>query len=95
MTTRPYIVADPDTEPRRAIVTFMAEAKAGTHIHRPEVELSTAQTVTIDVDRPLPLCADGDEIGLAGGDVDRVGATHRIGDHPGELVDVARPVVAR
>lgn len=50
--------------PRSAIVKFMAEAKVGTHVHRPEVELGTAQSVTIDVDLPLPLCADGDEVGL-------------------------------
>lgn len=49
--------------PRSAIVKFLAEAKKGTHVHRPEVELAVAQTITIDVDRPLPLCADGDEVG--------------------------------
>ncbi|HLI38468.1 MAG TPA: diacylglycerol kinase family protein [Streptosporangiaceae bacterium] len=48
--------------PRRAIVTFMAEVKAGTHTRRPDVDLRTARVVIIDADRPVPVCADGDEI---------------------------------
>lgn len=48
--------------PRRAVVSFMGEAKRGTHIRRPEVSLATARTVTVDADRPVPVCADGDEI---------------------------------
>ncbi|GIH69779.1 diacylglycerol/lipid kinase family protein [Sphaerimonospora thailandensis] len=48
--------------PKVAIGRFMTEAKKGTHIHRPEVDLSTATTVTIDADRPVPLYADGDEV---------------------------------
>ncbi|MFC4950599.1 diacylglycerol/lipid kinase family protein [Pseudonocardia sp. GCM10023141] len=50
--------------PKRDVVGYLAQSRKGTHVHRPEVELSTAQVVTIDVDRPLPLCADGDEVGL-------------------------------
>lgn len=49
--------------PRREIVKFMKEAKTGAHVARPEVQLSTAREVTVDADRPLPVCADGDEIG--------------------------------
>lgn len=49
--------------PRREIVKFMKEAKTGAHVARQEVQLSTAREVTVDADRPLPVCADGDEIG--------------------------------
>ncbi len=49
--------------PRRMIVTFMSEAKKGTHVHRPEVDLRTAREVVIDADGSVPVCADGDEIG--------------------------------
>ncbi|MEY9844781.1 diacylglycerol kinase family protein [Streptacidiphilus sp. MAP5-3] len=48
--------------PRSKVVSFMREAKRGTHIERPEVTLTTARTVTVDADRPIPVCADGDEI---------------------------------
>ncbi|WP_037607123.1 diacylglycerol/lipid kinase family protein [Streptacidiphilus rugosus] len=48
--------------PRSAVVSFMQEAKRGTHVDRPEVSLTTARTVTVDTDRPVPVCADGDEI---------------------------------
>ncbi|WP_344445316.1 diacylglycerol kinase family protein [Kitasatospora nipponensis] len=48
--------------PRSMIVKFMSEAKQGTHVHRPEVSLRTGLTVTVDADRPVPVCADGDEI---------------------------------
>ncbi|MEJ3656340.1 diacylglycerol kinase family protein [Actinomycetes bacterium KLBMP 9759] len=50
--------------PRSAVVRFIAEARTGAHVRRPEVELAVGRSVTIDVDRPLPLCADGDEVGL-------------------------------
>lgn len=49
--------------PKLAIGAFMAQARHGSHIHRPEVELSTGTTVTIDADLPVPLYADGDEVG--------------------------------
>ncbi len=49
--------------PRGAIVRFMDEAKKGTHVHRPDVDLGTAHEVVIDADVPVPVCADGDEIG--------------------------------
>lgn len=48
--------------PRRAVVRFMREAKGGTHVTRPEVSLCTAREVTIDADRPLPVCGDGDQL---------------------------------
>jgi YegS/Rv2252/BmrU family lipid kinase len=48
--------------PRSSVVSFMNEAKHGTHVHRPEVSLETARSVTIDADRAVPVCADGDEI---------------------------------
>jgi diacylglycerol kinase (ATP) len=49
--------------PRRAVVSFMRQAQHGKHVDRPEVEITTAREVTLSADRPLPLFADGDEIG--------------------------------
>jgi diacylglycerol kinase (ATP) len=49
-------------QPRRAVVSFMREAEQGTHVNRPEVSLSRAREVTINADRPLPVCGDGDEL---------------------------------
>lgn len=48
--------------PRSAIMAFMKAARSGTHIERPEVEVITATTVTVDADRPIPVYADGDEV---------------------------------
>ncbi|MGF1426718.1 diacylglycerol/lipid kinase family protein [Kitasatospora sp. LaBMicrA B282] len=48
--------------PRSKIVAFMNEVKRGTHLRRPEVSVRTAREVTVDADRPVPVCADGDEI---------------------------------
>jgi YegS/Rv2252/BmrU family lipid kinase len=48
--------------PRRQVVSFMGQAKKGTHIQRPEVTLSTGTSITVDADRPVPVCADGDEV---------------------------------
>lgn len=49
--------------PRREIVSFMRQARTGEHIHRSDVQLSSGNEITLDADRPLPVCADGDEIG--------------------------------
>jgi diacylglycerol kinase family enzyme len=49
--------------PRRAIAAFMREAKTGRHVERPEIEIVTAQQVTIAADRAVPVYADGDPIG--------------------------------
>lgn len=48
--------------PRRKIVRFMSQAKTGAHIHGSEVRLSTTKEIVIDADRPVPVCADGDEV---------------------------------
>ncbi|WP_042421537.1 diacylglycerol/lipid kinase family protein [Streptacidiphilus anmyonensis] len=48
--------------PRRQVVSFMGQAKKGTHVDRPEVTLATGTSVTVDADRPVPVCADGDEV---------------------------------
>ncbi|HZE41009.1 MAG TPA: diacylglycerol kinase family protein [Stackebrandtia sp.] len=48
--------------PRSAIVRFMSAARSGRHVDRPEVDIGTATTVTVDADRPIPVCADGDEV---------------------------------
>ncbi|WP_329569659.1 diacylglycerol/lipid kinase family protein [Kitasatospora sp. NBC_01266] len=50
--------------PRAKVVAFMREAKRGTHLRRPEVDVRTAREVTVDADRPIPVCADGDEIAV-------------------------------
>ncbi|MGH8881399.1 MAG: diacylglycerol/lipid kinase family protein, partial [Stackebrandtia sp.] len=60
--------------PRRAVATFMRHAKTGAHVHRREVELRTAREVVVDADRPVPVCADGDEVG-------RLPATIRLRSH--------------
>jgi diacylglycerol kinase (ATP) len=33
-------------------------------VQRPEVQLSRAVQVTLSADRPVPVCADGDQIGM-------------------------------
>ncbi|GAB2699843.1 diacylglycerol/lipid kinase family protein [Kitasatospora kifunensis] len=55
--------------PRAKIIAFMREAKRGTHLHRPEVSVRTARQVTVDADRPIPVCADGDEIAQLPADI--------------------------
>lgn len=49
--------------PRRALASFMRQAKTGRHLNRPELTLTKAREITISADRPLPLCGDGDELG--------------------------------
>lgn len=49
--------------PLTALARFMSQARTGSHVERPEVELTTGLEVTVDANRPVPLCADGDEIG--------------------------------
>lgn len=48
--------------PRSAVVSFMRAAQRGTHVDRPEVSVVRARTVTLDADRPLPVCGDGEEL---------------------------------
>lgn len=48
--------------PRRQVVSFMNEVEGGTHVDRPEVAVRRVRTVTIDADRPVPVCVDGDEV---------------------------------
>jgi diacylglycerol kinase family enzyme len=50
--------------PKYKIAAFMGETKTGEHANRPEVHVSQATTVTISADRPVPVCADGDDIGM-------------------------------
>jgi diacylglycerol kinase (ATP) len=68
--------------PRRAVVSFLRQAGHGEHVHRPEVEIHTAREVTVSADRPLPVGADGDELG-------RLPVTVRI--RPGALQLLAPP----
>jgi diacylglycerol kinase family enzyme len=50
--------------PKYKIAAFMGETKTGEHAKRPEVRLSSGTTVTISADSPVPVCADGDDIGM-------------------------------
>ncbi|HEV7191623.1 MAG TPA: diacylglycerol kinase family protein [Jatrophihabitantaceae bacterium] len=50
--------------PKYKVAAFMSETKHGTHAGRPEVQVSTATQVTLSADRPVPVCADGDELGM-------------------------------
>lgn len=57
------MVARADGLGRRNMAAYMAEAKSGRHVERDAVEVVRTTAVTIDADRPVPLCMDGDEIG--------------------------------
>lgn len=46
--------------PRRQLPAFLREARDGRHVRRPEVAVRRAREVTLDADRPVPVCADGD-----------------------------------
>lgn len=48
--------------PKRNIASFMSDAKKGTHVARPEVDVTIAHEVTIDADQALPVCGDGEEL---------------------------------
>jgi diacylglycerol kinase (ATP) len=48
--------------PRRAIASFMQEAKSGKHVDRAEVEVVRARAVTIAADRELPVAGDGEDL---------------------------------
>lgn len=49
--------------PKYKVAAFMGEAKTGAHVRRPEVTVTSARRVTVSADRPVPVCADGDQIG--------------------------------
>lgn len=49
--------------PRRAIVAFLREAKHGTHVERPEIDVVPGRQITIAADRDVPVYGDGDELG--------------------------------
>ena len=48
--------------PKRDIVSFMNEAKKGTHVRRDNVEVIAASEVRIAADRELPVCGDGENL---------------------------------
>jgi diacylglycerol kinase (ATP) len=48
--------------PKRNVASFMRDAQRGTHVDRPEVDVTIAHEVTIEADRPLPVCGDGEEL---------------------------------
>lgn len=49
--------------PKRRLGRFMRQAKIGAHVHRPEVRVIRAKEVSLSADRPLPVGADGDDLG--------------------------------
>lgn len=49
--------------PKRQFVSFVAQAKTGTHVDRPDVRVVRATEVTLSADRPVPVGADGDNLG--------------------------------
>jgi diacylglycerol kinase (ATP) len=48
--------------PKRAVASFMREAQRGAHVTRAEVSVHAAREVTLDADRALPVCGDGEEL---------------------------------
>jgi YegS/Rv2252/BmrU family lipid kinase len=50
--------------PKYKVAAFMSQTKTGSHAARPEVQVSTATQITVSADRPVPVCADGDDIGM-------------------------------
>jgi diacylglycerol kinase family enzyme len=49
--------------PRRAIVSFLRQARSGAHVRRADVTVLRGRDVHLAADRPLPAGADGDELG--------------------------------
>lgn len=50
--------------PKYQVAAFMSEAKDGRHARRTEVQVSRSTQVRLAADRPVPVCADGDELGM-------------------------------
>jgi len=48
---------------RWKIAAVIREATEGRHVRRPEISVLTAQEITIDAARPVPVCGDGDYFG--------------------------------
>ncbi|TQL76471.1 diacylglycerol kinase family enzyme [Stackebrandtia endophytica] len=48
--------------PRSAVVSFMRQAETGEHLDRDGVDVHTTTELTVAADRPVPVCADGDEV---------------------------------
>ena len=48
---------------RWKIAAVIREATEGRHVRRPEISILTAQEITIDAARPVPVCGDGDYFG--------------------------------
>ncbi|HVK23032.1 MAG TPA: diacylglycerol kinase family protein [Actinokineospora sp.] len=49
--------------PKRHVAAFMSQAKTGAHVNRPEIRILRGHEVAIDADRPVPVGADGDDLG--------------------------------
>ncbi|HKU10483.1 MAG TPA: diacylglycerol kinase family protein [Sinomonas sp.] len=49
--------------PKRRIARFMKLAEEGLHIQEPGVRRFSGTHISVSADRPLPLCADGDQVG--------------------------------
>jgi diacylglycerol kinase (ATP) len=46
------------------LATLANEAKTGSHVRRAEVSVSRSTQVTLSADRPMPVFADGDQLGV-------------------------------
>jgi diacylglycerol kinase (ATP) len=46
--------------PKRDIAAFMRAAQRGTHVRRPDVRVLPGREITLDADRPVPVCGDGE-----------------------------------
>lgn len=53
--------------PRWRVAQFLAQVKRGSHLDRPEITVHVAREVTVEADRAIPVCADGDVLGDLGG----------------------------
>lgn len=49
--------------PKRYLGTFMRQARTGAHVDRPEVRVVRAKEVSLSANRPIPVGADGDDLG--------------------------------
>jgi diacylglycerol kinase (ATP) len=58
--------ADGERVPSRwSLIASMREVYAGTHVHRPDVQVRRAEVVELAMDRPVPVHGDGEPLGAA------------------------------
>jgi diacylglycerol kinase (ATP) len=57
--------ADGRVPSRWSLIASMREVYAGTHLHRPDVQVHRAEVVELAMDRPVPVYGDGEPLGAA------------------------------